>query len=236
MRLAAVQFKGIKGDKSASLARLAQLTAAAASNADLVVLPEMAATRYIYPDKAAVAQVAEPADGQTLAAMSPIAREHACWMVVGFPERDADRFFNSALVIDPTGELSFVYRKTMLYVDDLPWATPGDSGYRAFDTDWGRFSTGICMDINDDGFTTWLAANDIDVLAFPTNWVEEFSRVWNYWRRRLRPDITLVAANTYGLDRHAWFSGRSLISQAGVPLAHAGWLGDAVIRATVPTQ
>ena len=91
--------------------------------------------------------------------------------MIGFPEVDGDRFFNSALVINALGELAFCYRKTLLYEADETWATPGDSGYRYFDTNWGRFAPGICMDLNDDRFVQWCADNALDALAFPTNWI-----------------------------------------------------------------
>ncbi len=237
MRLSAVQFKGTRGDKAGSLRRLVALASAAAQKADLVVLPEMAATRYVFGDKAEIRPVSEPARGETFGALAPIAKAHRCWLVAGFAECEADRFFNSALIIDPRGELAFTYRKTLLYHLDLPWATPGDSGYKRFDADWGSFTPGICMDLNDDRFTAWCQDCGADVVAFPTNWVEQFDRVWSYWRRRLHPEATLVAANTYGLDRRTWFSGRSVVMHRGQPLASGAWLGDGVIRAEVtPTS
>jgi predicted amidohydrolase len=235
MRVAAVQFKAVKGDKGRSLRALAALAAQAARGAELVVLPEMAATGYLFDSPDAAAGVAEPADGETYAALSAVARDHGAWIVGGFPERDGDALFNSAHVIDPSGALRFVYRKTLLYQADTAWARPGDSGYATFEADGGRFTVGICMDLNDDGFVAWCAAATARAIAFPTNWVDEGEQVWGYWAWRLRGvPSALVAANTYGAEGDVRFSGESAVLDGQVLRAHAPKAGDGVLSATLP--
>lgn len=231
-RVAAVQFKPRKGDVSGSRGRLVRLAERASERADLVVLPEMAATGYVFPTRESVAAVAEPADGPTLAALAPIARAHHTWLVAGFPEIDGARLYNSALVIDPTGELVFVYRKTLLYDEDLHWATPGDSGYRVFEADGVRFTVGICMDLNDDAFVDWIHDQDVDLVAFPTNWVKDDSDIdlYTYWAWRLgHARAALVAANTWGRDGHVEFSGRSAILEQRTILGHLAPTGDGIV-------
>ena len=236
MRVVAVQFKARKGDFDRSLAELCASADAHAAGADLVVLPEMGATGYVFADRDAVWQAAEEADGPTLAAVAAVARRHHCWLVAGFPERAGDLIFNSALVVNPAGERVFTYRKTLLYSEDLPWAEPGDSGYRRFDTDAGTFGVGICMDINDDGFVDWLAAEQPDAIAFPTNWVKEGAPVWPYWAWRLQGIRgALVAANTWGDEGPITFSGKSAILSGFRLHAWAEETGDAVISATLPS-
>ena len=232
MRVAAVQFKAIKGDRDASLVRLRTLAERAAPGADLVVLPEMAATGYLFDSAAAVSTVSEMPQGPTWRALGPVAAAHKCWLVVGFPERAKERFFNSALVIDPHGELAFTYRKSLLFEADESWASPGDSGYRSFSTDAGRFGVGICMDMNDDAFISWLASDAPRALAFPTNWLDEGHQVWAYWAWRLRDAPTaLVAANTWGAEGDTRFRGESAIIDGNCLLASAPLLGDTVIHA-----
>ncbi len=237
MRTAAVQFKATKGDVIASRRALVGLADRAGAGADLVVLPEMAATGYLFADAAAVRAVAEEPKGPTFQALAPIARAHRCHVVCGFAEVARDRLFNSALVIDPSGALAGVYRKTLLYDADLPWATPGDSGYATFDG--GRFGVGICMDLNDDRFVDWVHAARVPVVAFPTNWVEDGSNVWWYWSWRLLGLRTsLVAANTWGEERvgaaSVEFTGESAVLVDGVVVASGPHVGDRVVFATVP--
>lgn len=234
MRVAAVQFKARRDDPARSLRALRRAAERAAVDADLVVLPEMAATGYVFPSPAAVAAVAEPAQGPTLEALAPIARSAGCWLVCGFPEREADRLFNSALVIDPAGGLAFTYRKTLLFDADVPWATPGDSGYRRIDGDAGSFGVGICMDLNDDRFVGWCADADVDVVALPAAWLDEDMLVWPYWALRMfGVPGALAVANTWGREDDVRFAGSSAVMHGGRVLARAGRSGDAEIRAVV---
>ncbi len=242
MNLSAVQFKADKADVAASEQRLVALAAAAAVDADLVVLPEMAATGYLFADEAAATKVAQTARGSLFLALSAVARDAGCWIVAGFPERAEGGLYNSAMVIDRGGALAFVYRKTLLYSADLPWAQVGDSGYRVFDTGAGTFTVGICMDINDDAFVGWCRQERPDVIAFPTNWVHEDGNVWGYWAWRLMPlTSALVAANTYGSESvgegddlsTTTFSGESAVLYERTIHAAAPFSGDAIIRATL---
>lgn len=211
----------------------------AAAGADLVVLPEMAVTGYVFPDREAVAAVAEPAEGPTFDALRVVAKAHHCAIVSGFPEAAGDALYNSAWVIDPHGELAFVYRKTLLYTEDEHWATPGDSGYFAFDVAGARVGVGICMDLNDDRFVDWVRSEGCDAVAFPTNWVQSNEDppidTWQYWAWRLG-DVraALVAANTWGLDGTVLFSGRSAVLKERTIYAALPVTGDGVLRATVP--
>jgi predicted amidohydrolase len=234
MKLAAVQFKATRGDKPGTLTRLATLAMEAGRDADLVVLPEMAATGYVFPDREAILPVAETAKAETLAALAPAARENGCWIVCGLPENAEGRLFNSALIIDPSGALHARYRKTLLYEADKTWAEPGDSGYLKVDTGRGTFTVGICMDLNDDRFVDWCRTCGSDVVAMPTNWLDEGLVVWHYWAWRMRRvSSVLVAANTYGTEGDITFSGRSAVLTRERVLASAPYEGDCIVRASL---
>jgi predicted amidohydrolase len=232
MRVAALQFKPNHAEPERSRARLRSWLRAAPERA-LVVLPEMCVSGYIFRDRAHIAPFAEPARGPTFEALAPLAAEGRRWLVVGFAERDRDRLFNSALVIDPRGGLAGVYRKTLLFEADTTWATPGDTGYLRLDTEQGALAVGICMDLNDDRFTGWLQAQRAELLAFPTNWVEEYSDVHAYWRERLAgvPSV-LVAANSYGAEGRVRFSGRSAVMREGRLLGALFKTGDGLLSVT----
>ena len=76
-----------------------------------------------------------------------------------------------------------------------------DRAYPWVDTGNGRFTVGICMDLNDDGFTGWIQQQNPDVVAFPTNWVDTGESVWPYWAFRMQGSrAALVAANRYGSE------------------------------------
>lgn len=238
MRVAAVQFKADRSDLSGSRDRLVALADDAGVEADLVVLPEMAATGYLFATADDARAVAEPARGPLFEALRAVASARGCWIVAGFPEAAGDQLFNSALVIDDAGQLAFTYRKTLLYDADRLWASPGDSGYRRFETRAGAFGVGICMDLNDPRFLLWLWRSRLQALAFPTNWVEEGVDVWPYWRERVAGSgAALVAANTWGMERagahEVAFTGRSAILSGDAVVASADARGDAVLRGRV---
>ena len=247
MRVAAVQFRPTRGDKAGSLRRLAKLaggTARWAKDAgdgrlDLIVLPEMAATGYIFSGPDEVRPLAEDlargGDSETARALAPVAREAGAWLVVGLPERARDRLFNSALVLDRAGTVRFVYRKTLLFEADETWATPGDSGYRVFEDAGASFTVGICMDLNDDRFVAHCAAARARAVALPTNWLDQGEEVWGYWAWRMDGvPSALVAANTYGEDRGTRFRGESAILDGRELLAVAARSGDAGLMAGLP--
>lgn len=214
MRVAAVQFKGDRSDLANRRDALARWISGIGPGVELVVCPELAVTGYVFADREEASKFAEAPLGPTFQALAPIAKTSGTWIVCGFIEVDGDDLFNSAMVISPTGALEHVYRKSLLYELDERWATPGQRDYRVFSTAHGTFSVAICMDLNDPECIAWLKDAAPDVLAFPTNWVEEGADVWAYWAWRLADtDCALVAANTWGVEQETQFSGRSAILQ-----------------------
>ena len=83
MLVAAVQFKPVKSDKARSLERIRQLATTAAHAAELVVLPEMAATGYVFESPEAIDPVAEPSDGPTFETLAEVAALNEAWIVAG---------------------------------------------------------------------------------------------------------------------------------------------------------
>ena len=232
MITAAVQFRPDRADLAGSRVRLAEIASQAAQEADLVVLPELAVSGYVFADRAEAMAVAEDRFGPTFQALSEVARRHNSWIVCGFVEHANHHLYNSALVIDHEGRLAGCYRKTLLFELDELWASVGEGDYGLFRTPWGSFTVAVCMDLNDDRFVRWLERFQPDVLAFPTNWLEQGIDVWRYWAWRLaRCGTTLVAANTWGIDRGVQFCGRSAVLRQGVVLAAAPPEGDGVVQA-----
>ncbi|NOY25492.1 MAG: carbon-nitrogen hydrolase family protein [Oligoflexia bacterium] len=231
MKLAAVQYRPPKGEPAVSRLELVKLAGRAVDQgAELVVLPELATTGYVWSSAREIAPFCEPANGPTLQALAPIAARGA-WIVCGFAERaDDGALYNSALVIGPDGDLACCYRKILLYKLDETWASGGQRRLW-IEMEFGTFAPAICMDLNDPRLLAWLARAQPDILAFCTNWVEEGADVHAYWQARLR-DFRgfMVAANRWGQDRGVIFSGRSaILAPSGRVLASAGPEGDDVL-------
>ena len=190
VRLGVVQYRPPKGRPDAARRGLVGWVERACQlGADLVVCPEMATSGYVWPDRDAVLPHAEPADGPTAAALGEVAARHATWVLCGIPELEdvggVPILYNSALVVAPDGGLLACYRKVLLYDLDTTWARPGDRRM-VVETPLGRLAPAVCMDINAEDFAAFLVAQDIDLLGFCTNWVEEDLDVHGYLRWRLR--------------------------------------------------
>ena len=258
MKVAAIQFKPVKGDAVAAVAALAVLVEQAATQgAKLVVCPEMATTGYLFRDANTARPHAESATGPGFQRLAEVAQRHGCYVICGYAEQSATAaaagagagegaestgpLYNSARIIGPAGELVYNYRKRLLFPPDMLWAEPGDRPYPLLTTPLGSLTAGICMDLNDDRFTGFLHKAQARVVAFCTNWVDESLDVRPYWRYRLTGVRSyFVAANTYGWERAAGheplqFCGASaILGPDGRTLARAPKEGDAVLLADLP--
>lgn len=125
LRVAAVQLCSTD-DLAANLARCRELTAlAAADGAQLVVLPEcFSFLGRREGDKLGIAEALDGAPGPVLGTLRELATRHGVWMLGGgTPERvpgDARRTYNTAIAIDPRGELVARYRKIHLFDVEIP--------------------------------------------------------------------------------------------------------------------
>jgi len=125
---------------------------AARSGARIVCLPELFRSRYFCQrEDASCFDLAEPVPGPTTQALSRVARQRKIVIVAPVFERRAPGIYhNSAAVLGSDGELAGLYRK--MHIPDDPayyekfYFTPGDLGFRAFDTQAGRIATLICWD------------------------------------------------------------------------------------------
>jgi N-carbamoylputrescine amidase len=143
----------MSADPGGNLERgVAGVREAAAKGAQAVCLPELFRSPYFCQrEDAQLFDLAEPVPGPTTAALGAVAREAGVVVVAPlFERRAAGLYHNSAAVIDADGEIVGLYRK--MHIPDDPcyyekfYFTPGDLGFRAFDTRAGRLGTLICWD------------------------------------------------------------------------------------------
>jgi N-carbamoylputrescine amidase len=125
---------------------------AAGRGAKVVCLPELFRSRYFcQTEDAASFDLAEPLPGPATDALTAVARDAGVVVIAPVFERRAPGVYhNSAAVIDADGSVAGIYRK--MHIPDDPafyekfYFTPGDLGFRAFDTRAGRIGTLICWD------------------------------------------------------------------------------------------
>jgi N-carbamoylputrescine amidase len=151
-RVGLVQM-AMSADAGANVDRaVAGVREAAKAGAQVVCLPELYRSPYFCQrEDAALFDLAETVPGPSTEAFTRAAKEAGVAVVVPiFEKRATGLYHNSAAVIDSTGELLGLYRK--MHIPDDPafyekfYFTPGDLGFRAFDTKAGRIGTLICWD------------------------------------------------------------------------------------------
>lgn len=130
----------------------ARVREAAKNGAQVVCLPELFRTQYFCQrEDAALFDLAEPIPGPTTEKMSAVAREQKVVVVASiFEKRARGLYHNTAAIIDADGSLKGIYRKMHIPDDPLYYEkyyfTPGDLGFKAFDTQFGRLGTLVCWD------------------------------------------------------------------------------------------
>ena len=147
---------------------------AAARGAGIVCLPELFQTQYFCQrEEAALFDLAEPIPGPTTARLSDLARElHIVLIASLFERRAAGVYHNTATIFDADGSLLGLYRKMHIPDDPLYYEkyyfTPGDLGFRAFDTQVGRVGTLVCWDQWYPEGARLTALQGAHVLFYPT--------------------------------------------------------------------
>ena len=174
VRVACHQLAPVIGDLEGNRARaLAAIDAAAAAGAQVVVLPELASSGYVFRDAAEARGLAEPADGPTPAGWAERARAHGLVIAGGFAEEGADgRLYNSAALVDASG-VRAVYRKAHLWDDEQLFFTPGDERPPVLDTPHGRIGLIVCYDLEFPEWVRAVALQGAELLCVPTNWPRE---------------------------------------------------------------
>ena len=147
---------------------------AATLGAKVVCLPELFRSQYFCQrEDAALFDLAEPVPGPSTKAIGAVAREKKVTVIAPiFERRAAGLYHNSAAIIDTEGAVSGVYRK--MHIPDDPayyekyYFTPGDLGFRAFDTAVGKVGTLICWDQWYPEGARLTALRGANVLFYPT--------------------------------------------------------------------
>ena len=157
-----------------------------------------------------------------------LAKELDVVLPISFFERAGNTQFNSITIIDADGEILGVYRKTHI-PDGLPYAekfyfTPGDTGFKVWNTKYGRIGVGICWDQWFPETARSLALQGAEILLFPTAigsepTLEKDSRI--HWRNTMAGHaaanmMPVVASNRIGRetdeDSEMTFYGSSFIA------------------------
>ena len=147
---------------------------AAKRGAQVICLPELFKTQYFCQrEDAALFDLAEPIPGPSTKRFADLARELHVTIVLSLFERRAPGVYhNTAVVIAPDGALCGLYRKMHIPDDPLYYEkyyfTPGDLGYKVFETGSGKIGTLVCWDQWYPEGARLTALQGASVLFYPT--------------------------------------------------------------------
>lgn len=172
--VAAVQMRcgrdaGNNLDRAEALVRRA-----AAEGANVILLPELFEHPYFCQERRyEYYEYALPAEkNPAIRRFSDVAKEVGAVLPVSFFERDGERLFNSAAVLDADGSFLGVYRKTHIPDDHLYqekfYFSPGNTGFSVWETAWGKIGVGICWDQWFPETARSLTLHGAELLLFPT--------------------------------------------------------------------
>jgi predicted amidohydrolase len=176
VRIAVAQYAPQVGDVDANReAAVRWARRAAADDVDLLVLPELASSGYVFEsEKEADATAEDAGAGALVAALTEVCAGAGMHCVVGLNERDGAVRHNSAVVVGPAGHLA-TYRKLHLFNDEKSWFEPGGE-LPVVDLPFGRIGMVICFDLWFPEAARALALAGAEIIAVPTNWVASFRR------------------------------------------------------------
>jgi N-carbamoylputrescine amidase len=147
---------------------------AARRGANIVCLPELFRAQYFCQrEDLRLFDLAEPIPGPSTAKLGEVAREARVVIVASLFERRAPGLYhNTAVTLGPDGKIISVYRKMHIPDDPLYYEkyyfTPGDLGFKAVDTSFGRVGTLVCWDQWYPEGARLTALQGAEVLFYPT--------------------------------------------------------------------
>ncbi len=152
----------------------AKVREAAKLGADIVCLPELFLTQYFCQrEDATLFDLAEPVPGPTTNALAEVARAAKVSIIASvFEKRARGLYHNTAAMIAADGTLTGIYRKMHIPDDPLYYEkfyfTPGDLGFKAFDTNVGKVGTLVCWDQWYPEGARLTALQGANILFYPT--------------------------------------------------------------------
>ena len=231
---------------------------AAEQGAQIILLPELFENWYFCQEKNYenyhLATTLE--ENPAISVLRTVAHDFHVVLPVSYYERVGNTTFNTVAIIDADGTILGQYRKTHIpddhFYQEKFYFTPGDTGFRVWDTAYAKIGVGICWDQWFPETARCMALLGADVLLYPTaigsEPILEVDSV-GHWQRTMQghaaANVTPVAAaNRYGLETVTpcpenggqssalnFYGSSFLTDETGAVLKQAGREGDAVLSA-----
>lgn len=168
VRVALCQILCLDGDRSGNLLRIENaLVEAKAGHADIACFPETALLGWVNPEAHEKAQPIPGTDTEHLAAL---AKKYGLWICCGLAEKSDEELHDSAVLIDPRGEIVLKHRKINICAGLMtPEYVPGTE-MNTVETPWGRVGILICADSFKEALLQRMAVLKPDLVLIPYGW------------------------------------------------------------------
>jgi len=236
---------------------LAQAERAARAGAQIICTEELFRSRYFCQSESHESfALAEKIPGPSTEAFCRLARRHRVVVIASlFEKRAAGVYHNTAAVIDADGSLLGIYRKMHIPDDPLYYEkfyfTPGDLGFKAWQTRYGKIGVLICWDQWYPEAARLTAMQGAEILFYPTaiGWHPREKKAYGIrqhgaWETIQRSHAVangcyVAVCNRVGRERPAGGPGmafwglRFVAGTSGEILARAGPLRERILLATI---
>ncbi len=215
VKLSAIQMRCVEDVQSNIATAEAKVREAAAQGAQIILLPELferpyfcQERRYEYYDYALPVH-----ENPAVKRMQALAQELHVVLPVSIYERDGNRLFNTVVMVDAGGEILGIYRKTHIpddhYYQEKFYFTPGDTGFKVWDTAFAKVGVGICWDQWFPETARSMALMGAEMLLYPTAIGSEPILECDsmpHWQRVMQGHaaaniMPVMAANRIGLEK-----------------------------------
>ncbi|MBG0786631.1 MAG: beta-ureidopropionase, partial [Anaerolineaceae bacterium] len=225
--IAVIQFNPVRNNIQKNIRKLRRRLTGI--NADLVVLPELANTGYLYATPEDLSPLAEPQDGSGpfLTALRELAAQTGGLIVSGYAEAAGGKLFNASAAVSLDGVIAN-YRKTHLFDHEKGLFAPGDTGFQI--VEWREVKIGmmICFDWIFPESARTLALKGAQIIAHPANLVLPYCQNAMI-TRSIENQVFTVTANRVGKEHldnlHLTFTGQSQVTTPGGKILYRGPTG-----------
>ncbi|MGY3802764.1 N-carbamoylputrescine amidase [Pigmentibacter ruber] len=227
VKLAIVQMK-MSNNLEENLNKVTKfIKEAVKNNAKIILLPELFENLYFCQEQYDhLFSLASPVEKHPfLSHFQSIAKEYNVVLPISFFEKAGQAYFNSLAMIDADGEILGIYRKT--HIPDGPcyqekyYFNPGDTGFKVWDTQYGKIGVGICWDQWFPESARIMTLMGADLLLYPTAIGSEPPEAHaidtkDMWQRAMIGhavcnSVYLAAPNRVGTEKNMTFYGSSFI-------------------------
>jgi predicted amidohydrolase len=170
VRLAICQILVIDSDREGNFRRIEYaLEQAEAKHADIAIFPESSILGWENPD---AHRMAEPIPGKDSDRIAALARQHHLMIAIGLDEKDGDKLYDSAILVDKTGKLLWKHRKINVLPELMtpPYSQGRPEDIGVVDTEFGRIAVLICADTFSDAFVNRMKGLKPDLMLVPYGW------------------------------------------------------------------